>query len=231
MTWTKRMSAREVDRLMRSLPNIVPRGHGTMILYEHGHSRKDCQHRLCHSQAVQKEENRKSGGSFQDCVTVGPLTRREMVYETMSAISYPPFIRRLNEYLKGSEENLMDYVNEKHRNIFSETVQRLNQQNYALMAGIYLLTADHQLWVSSKPHIVRNGIHIKDIKILNCSVRAYILYCAAKDLYLGTKHITVSDLADTNLISAKEFALICNAMTIRRFGLNAINFYESEEGT
>lgn len=53
---------------------------------------------------------------------------------------------------------------------------------------------------------------------------AYTLFCCAKDLYLGTKHIAVKDLADMDLISPKMFGLICNAMAIRRFGLNAINF-------
>ncbi len=55
---------------------------------------------------------------------------------------------------------------------------------------------------------------------------SYPLFCAAKDLYLGTKHLTVRDLADAELISPKVFALICNAMAIRRFGLGAIQYEE-----
>ncbi len=41
-------------------------------------------------------------------------------------------------------------------------------------------------------------------------------------MYLGTKHLTFSDLADQSLIPPKVFGLICNAMAIRRFGLGAI---------
>ena len=58
----------------------------------------------------------------------------------------------------------------------------------------------------------------------NCSEYSYPLYCAAKDLYLGTRHITINDLADNKLINAKTFALICNAMAIRKYGLGAIQF-------
>ena len=44
----------------------------------------------------------------------------------------------------------------------------------------------------------------------------------AKDLTLGTKHITVSDLADADLVPPMLFRTICNAMAIRRFGLAAV---------
>ena len=44
----------------------------------------------------------------------------------------------------------------------------------------------------------------------------------AKDLTLGTKHITVSDLSDADLVPPMLFRTICNAMAIRRFGLAAI---------
>ena len=36
--------------------------------------------------------------------------------------------------------------------------------------------------------------------------------------------ITINDLADNKLINAKTFALICNAMAIRKYGLGAIQF-------
>ena len=62
----------------------------------------------------------------------------------------------------------------------------------------------------------------ENIKLNNCTERAYTLYCAAKDLTLGTKHLTVSDLSDTDLVPPMLFRTICNAMAIRRFGLAAV---------
>ena len=35
--------------------------------------------------------------------------------------------------------------------------------------------------------------------------KAHTLFCRAKDLYLGTKHITIADLADEQLISPQIF--------------------------
>ena len=144
---------------------------------------------------------------------------RETLTETMSAISYPPFQRRLEQYLKESEENPMDYRNEKHRIAFTEAIEKLNRKDYALMSAVYLLTAEHALWMKAKHRVGQNEIRFDTIKFQDSTENAYTLFCCAKDLYLGTKHITVKDLADGELIRPRIFDLICNAMAIRRFGL------------
>ena len=94
--------------------------------------------------------------------------------------------------------------------------------NYAMLSALYLLTADQRLWSCCKHHINNGCVFFENIKLNNCTERAYTLYCAAKDLTLGTKHITVSDLSDTDLVPPMLFRTICNAMAIRRFGLAAI---------
>ena len=43
------------------------------------------------------------------------------------------------------------------------------------------------------------------------------------ELYLGTKHITIADLTDEQLISYRMFGIICNALVIRRFGIGVLN--------
>lgn len=60
----------------------------------------------------------------------------------MAAIKYPPFVRRLNLYLNESEEYPMEFKNEKHRELFGEAIRRKDKKDYALMAALYLLTAD-----------------------------------------------------------------------------------------
>ena len=51
----------------------------------------------------------------------------------------------------------------------------------------------------------------------------YTLYCAAKDIYTGSKHLNICDLADKDLIPPQLFELICNAMLIRRYGIAVLN--------
>lgn len=199
---------RSLERMMTAILNFAPRGHGVMVVYEIRSTAKDCDCRLC--------------VYWQKKKGCGAASHREVMTETMTAIRYPAFVRRLDKYRKESEDDPMKYKNEKHRAVFAEAVKKMDRNNYALMAAIYLLTADCKLWNTVKRYTERNEISFSVFRLHNTTEEAYTLYCAAKDLYLGTKHIIVSDLADTELISPKLFGLICNAMAIRRFGLVAI---------
>lgn len=191
-------SQKEFEKLMQGVPNFAPRGHGSFI--------SKAQPALC-------ERSQPPPASLSDAME-----------RTLSRVNCPPFQKRLKQYLKEREKTPMDYRNEKHRIAFAETIEKLNQKDYALMSAVYLLTAEYALWMKAKCKVEKNGILFDTIKLQNSTENAYTLFCCAKDLYLGTKHITIKGLADTELISPKMFGLICNAMAIRRFGLNAINF-------
>ena len=91
------------------------------------------------------------------------------------------------------------------------------------MSAFYLLTADYMLWQSVRQCVVDNIIRFEEIRLQGLNENSYTLFCAAKDLYLGTDCLTISDLADTTLIPPKIFGLICNGMAVRRFGLSAIH--------
>jgi hypothetical protein len=51
----------------------------------------------------------------------------------------------------------------------------------------------------------------------------YNLYSCAKDIYCGTGSLTVSDLVDGIIVHPRMFKLLCNAMSIARYGINALN--------
>lgn len=229
MLYTEPLSFRELDRLMRSVPNFAPRSHGIVLIRKQEYTAKDCDCRYC---SHYSGRGRKTGCALDrcDCVTeriiAGAATYRETVIETMSAIRHPPLVRRINQLLKESEETPMNYRNEKHRIVFAETIKHMKRNNKALMAALYLLTADFILWRCVKYAVVNNVICFEQVRLRGTNTNSYPLFCAAKDLYLGTKHLTVSDLADAELIAPKVFTLICNAMAIRRFGLGAIQYKE-----
>ena len=146
------------------------------------------------------------------------------LFKALAGIRYPPFQRRLRQYSKESEMNPMDYRNEKHQVVFENTIRKKNRKDYALMSAFYLLTADYMLWQSVRQCVVDNIIRFEEIRLQGLNENSYTLFCAAKDLYLGTDCLTISDLADTTLIPPKIFGLICNGMAVRRFGLSAIHF-------
>lgn len=214
---------RELERLMRSVPNFPPRGHGVILLCRASPDGILCDSKRCPYPTGRKEKAG-CGECLSDRIEAGTASYREVLTETMAAIRYPPFVQRLNQYLKESEGRPMDFKNEQHRKVFTEAVQKLDKKNDALIAALYLLTADWKLWNTARRHIERNAIHFERFRLAGGTVGSYTLYCAAKDLYLGTKNLTIGDLTDTDLISPKIFGLICNGMAIRRFGLGAIEF-------
>ena len=215
---------KEIERLMTRIPNFRSRGHGKYILNRFEYSAEDSDCRLC------LHYRKKIGCTVQLCpylterITAGAVSIGEVLLETFSEIDHFDFQIRLLQYIHESEENTMQFKNDKHRENFTEAVKRLNKKDKSLMAAIYLLTADSKLWSQAKRYIDHGGVHLDRIRLRDCTETAYTLLCCAKDLTYGTKYIAVSDLADAEVISPKLFGVICNAIAIRRYGLGAIQF-------
>ena len=70
--------------------------------------------------------------------------------ETMKDIHNAAFHRRLNQFIRENEELPMNFKNKKHSQVFDEAVRKRNKKNFALMAAIYLLTAEHKLWMNNE---------------------------------------------------------------------------------
>lgn len=194
----------ETEKMMRSIPNFQARRNGV---------------RICKR-------------DMDDCVRQQPPPHSydEVIKATMAAVSYPPFVERINLYIKEREKNEMNhYWSKRHKTTFEETIEKMDLNNYALISAIYLLTADLKLWRIMKHRITRNRIDFEGVKLGGIQENGYTFFCTAKDLYHGTKHLSISDLADRKLISEKMFAIICTAMAIRRFGINAIQLAERRE--
>ena len=82
---------------------------------------------------------------IEERILAGAASRSEVMTETMKDIHNADFHRRLNQFIRENEELPMNFRNEKHRVAFDEAVRKLNKKNFALMAAIYLLTAEHKL--------------------------------------------------------------------------------------
>lgn len=192
------VSLRTLERIMQEVPDFLPRGQGIRISCQTEYMVSEC----------------------------GSMDRKELVMEVVSAIRYPPLFERLDRYLGEDGRKLMDFKHEKHRETFERAVEKRNQNNAALMSALYLLTADRRLWRAAEGGVRRNRICFEQIRLKGSTEEGYALYCAAKDLYLGTKNLTVRDLADPEVISPKLFGLICNGMAVRRFGVGALRSHE-----
>ena len=117
---------------------------------------------------------------------------------------------------------MKSFRNPAHRAVFLEASRNMSSRNYVVLAALYLLTADSRLWNQVKDCVQHSQILFDQMKSKNHSTNSYALFSVAKDLYLGTNHMSLCDLADTELIPPKIFAIICNSMAIYRLGLDAI---------
>lgn len=190
----------EIENIMQEIPNFSPRGHGGTVL----------------------------GKEMEDYIRGQPPpdSYEKMMSTLMAGIRYQPLGERLSRYLKESEGKAVSYRNEKHKAVFEEITAKMDKQNFALLSALYLLTADHRLWKIMKQHTQKNVVDFAGVSLKGIHENGYTLYCVAKDLYLGTKHLSVSDIADTGLIRPQMFMLVCNAMAVRRFGMKAIRLAE-----
>lgn len=217
---------RAMERMMTAVPRFRPKGGGIMVRHHFEYTAEMCDCRYCPYYRGKRKCTASQCPCIEERITAGVASRAEVMAETMKDIHNAAFRRRLNQFIRESEELYMNFRNEKHRLAFVEAIRKLDKKNLALMSAIYLLTADHRLWMHIRHFVERNEIKFDRFKPKDSTENGYTLLCCAKDLYLGTKHITISDLADTELVAPKMFALICSAMAIRRFGLGAIEYKE-----
>ena len=223
MYFTETPALREIEQMMRLIPNFPQRGRGTVLIHGGNRIRGDCSFCMHHRE---RPPNIGCNYSEEDCIAQkirsGKATPAEVFRETLYAAPSTQFQKRLRQYVKESENSPMDYRNEKHRTVFEDFIRKKDRNNQAFMSALYLLSADFMLWRCVRRAVVNNIICFEQIRLHGTNENSYPLFCAAKDLYLGTKLLTVSDLADKTLVPPKMFALICNAMAIRRFGLGAL---------
>ena len=155
-----------------------------------------------------------------------PLSK--LLIRTFQTIENKIFLKRLKEYIAECEVCNMNFKSELHRAVFNDMIRKKDNKNNALMSALYLLSADVRLSRITKSCCKGNRISFSSMRLNECSEDGYTLYAAAKDLYLGTRYLSIYDLADKDVVSSETFRLICNAMVIRRFGIKAIQQERNE---
>ena len=157
-----------------------------------------------------------------------PAPYEERMGQMAAHIPFQTSRMRLNQYLKESEGNPMIFKDGRHQAAFWTAIERVGQRDYGLLSALYLLTADPRLRRIVEKRHPGGTLLFEPFCVPGCTESAYTLYCAAKDLYLGTKHLTIDDLGDAKLIPTELFRLICNAMAVRRYGLRALEIGKEE---
>lgn len=139
----------------------------------------------------------------------------ELLDVLTAEVAEQPFVARVSRL---SRNPFSVFLNDCHWRRF-EAAYKENLTNFAgQTAAVFLLTVDPFLWSKSRLSVSAEGIAFSDIHIHAVDLDGYVLFHTAKDLYAGTKHITLSELADPELVSDEAFKLIVTAFLIRRYG-------------
>lgn len=117
-----------------------------------------------------------------------------------------------------SESPCMVFRNPLHESLFKKETAKHYVPSAPMLTALYLFTADHQLWKRAKQCMVGQNIHFTEIPLAGLSVPAYTLYKAAVTLCSEREGLSISELWDRNLIPHELFSIVCQALSIRRYG-------------
>ena len=114
----------------------------------------------------------------------------------------------------------MIYRDERHQHTFEkEAAMRPDTVSRALLAALYLLTADKNLWNQVKDHISLRRMYVEDMRPKNLTGTSYVYFAAAKDILSGTRNIQLMEIADPALLSLDDYMILCTALAIRAYGV------------
>ena len=118
------------------------------------------------------------------------------------------------------ETHAMIYRDERHQRTFEkEAAMRPESINRTLLAALYLLTADGNLWNQVRDHISLRRVYVDDMRPKNLTGTSYVYFAAAKDILSGTRNIQLMEIADPALLSMKSYMILCTALAIRAYGV------------
>ena len=106
--------------------------------------------------------------------------------------------------------------------------KKMDKKDNTQMAIVFLLTANLALWNRCRIYMIDNKIPIHRVRLNRSTEEGYLLFCAAKDIALGSRHISMNDLVDKDVVSGAMWQLIFTALEIKRFGVGMVIPYPKQ---
>ena len=107
--------------------------------------------------------------------------------------------------------------------IWTEIGTRKRRDTPRFFAALYLLTSNEDVYCRAYNAFTSDGVDPSYIRMSGIETSGYALVQAAKSIYLGTDHFTITDLSDCEAISSDAFRVIVNALLIARYGRNVMS--------
>lgn len=114
----------------------------------------------------------------------------------------------------------MIYRDDRHQRTFEkEAAMRPDSISRPLLAALYLLTADRNLWNQVRDHIILRRMYVEDMRLKNLTGTSYVYFAAAKDILTGSRNIQLMEITDPALLSMKSYMILCTALAIQAYGV------------
>ena len=222
MYFTDTPSLNSMEAIMKKLPCGSQKG-GGRIRSPYKYTGKDCDCRLC-------LYYRKNGCALTLCLVLdvrlscGAASIGEAAKAVFKDAKNTAFQKRLSQIYHRKDDAEMIFQNNRHKQIFEAERLSMRKPGKKTLAVLYLLTADHTLWIKTKHLFTPNGkVDLKSVRLGNVSTDSYALWKAVKELQTGEKQISLCELADNGIVSDNAFRLIVQAAAIARFGTAILN--------
>ena len=154
----------------------------------------------------------------------------EMMRYCFSGIGDNVFHFRLRLAIEREAELKSCFLDAGHRKRFYEGLAYTRKASKNLIAQIFLLSAYESLWVETKKVLERNCVVYSalELTIKGIDVNPHNLFTTALDLEYGSAHSDLLDLSDDEVVDFDVFRMICYAVAISAYGLDAIRVSEKQ---
>lgn len=210
----------EMEQMMMSIPNFLPRGKGMIIMGKKVIAEKEKFNKCdCCSEFAEGVCTASHRLSMTEPIGCGQIRYHHIVADSFSNFENRLFKKRLRQLVCSfsGEWYLSLYHKGRYSYIKESSPLTLKQKNEQL-AILYILSAQEELWDRAKDHIHHKAIELNKIRLKGISTNGYALYQAVRTILTGKSHIEVNELADDSLIDAYTFKTIINAFMIARYG-------------
>lgn len=124
----------------------------------------------------------------------------------------------------------MIYRDDRHQRTFEkEAAMRPESISRPLLAALYLLTADGNLWNQVKDQVSFRRVYVDDMRPKNLTGSSYVFFAAAKDILSGSHTVQLMEIADPALLSMKSYMILCTALAIRAYGVEKASRIQFEK--
>lgn len=212
-------SLQEIEQMMMLVPNFTKREKGLIVLKGFPFTEEDVACRFCTEYPKCKNDDSK-------CLVLSERLRANAVcYESIVKHTFKYFReynlqKRLSKLV--SEFNSDFFCDSSHRqrfeniiNIKNRVVKKIDNQ---FLATLFLLTANHELWEWSSPHMYLTKVDFKSIHLKGIDTNRYAIYQTAKTISTGKEFIKLNEIADESLIDKKTFRVIIHAILVAKYG-------------